>query len=57
MKLEELIHRPQRDVVDLFQIEGRVDFGGNTLQDLELPHLAGELDGIASEGFGIVLDR
>ena len=57
MKLEELIHRPQRDVVDLFQIEGRVDFGGNALQDLELLHLAGELCRIASEGCGIVLDR
>ena len=43
MELEELVHRPQRDVVDLFQVEGRIDFRGNALQDLELPHLAGEL--------------
>ena len=33
MELEQLVHRPQRDVVDLVEIERRVDLGGHALQD------------------------
>ena len=36
MELEQLAHRPQRDVVDFFEVEGRVDFRGHALQDLKL---------------------
>ena len=36
MELEQLVHRPQRDVVDLLEVERRVDGGRDALQDLEL---------------------
>ena len=49
MELEELVHRPQRGVVDLFEVEGRVDLGGHALQELELGRPAGELRGLARE--------
>jgi hypothetical protein len=34
MELEQLVHRPQGDVIDLFEIERRVNLGGHTLQNL-----------------------
>ena len=43
MELEQLVHRPQGDVVDFLEIERRVDLGGHALQDLELCGLACEL--------------
>ncbi len=36
VELEQLVHRPQRDVADLVQLERRVDGGRDALQDLEL---------------------
>ena len=42
MELEQLVHRPQGDVVDLFEIERRVNLGGHTLQNLQLCRLARE---------------
>ena len=43
VELEQLVHRPQRDVVDLVEVERRVDLGGHALQDLDLGRLPGEL--------------
>ena len=42
VELEQLVHRPQRHVTDLVQVERRIDVGGDALQDLELGRLAGE---------------
>ena len=42
MELEQVVHRPQRDVVDFLEIERHVDLGGHALQNLELRRLARE---------------
>ena len=42
VELEQLVHRPQRDVTDLVQVERGIDVGGDALQDLELGCLPGE---------------
>ena len=40
VKLEQLVHRSQCDVVDLLKVQRRVDFGQHALEDIELGRLA-----------------
>ena len=43
VELEQLVHRPKGDVVDLLEIERRIDVGRNAAEDLELRGFPGEL--------------
>ena len=43
VRFEQLAHRPERDVVDLLEVERGIDLAGDALQDLELRRLAGDL--------------
>ena len=56
MELEQLSHRPQGGVVDLLEIERRVELGRDALQHQELGRLAGEIRSHA-RAFRVALDH